>query len=168
MLRVKRSVQATYNTQVNLMTANMLAQQKKDDDADRLHRLAQEDEMAKLESQAIEEKEEERRRMTAAPGANAITFTAAREEPVQPEANPEEIELEEEEEAEESMQTEEASTEEAAKAKAKGKSVKIEQMELPSTLFGGLKEQAEQQQKQQQQQQPTGALARFKRGGGQA
>ena len=46
MLRVKRLVQATLNTQVNLMSASMLAQQKKDEDADRLRRLAQDDEIA--------------------------------------------------------------------------------------------------------------------------
>lgn len=145
------------------MTANMLAQQKKDEDTDRQRRLAQEDEMARLESQVLQDQqqEEERKRMTTAPGAGAITFTGAREEPVEAEANPEEIELGDEEEEE----GEEEGVKEGAEAAAepKGKAVKIEQMELPSTLFGGLKEQADKEREQQPQQ--MGALARFQRGG---
>jgi pre-mRNA-splicing factor SYF1 len=170
MLRVKRSVQATFNTQVNLMSASMLAQQKKDEDADRLRRLAQDDEMARLESQVLEEqrKEQQERKMTAAPGVGSISFTAAREEPVQVEANPDEIELgddeEEEDEEEKGEGAEEGGAESAAAAKARGKSVKIEEVAVPEALFGGLKAQAAKEAAQQEAE-PKGALARLRQAG---
>ncbi len=165
MLRVKRSVQATFNTQVNLMSASMLAQQKKDEDVDRLRRLAQDDEMARLESQVLEEqkKEQQERKMTAAPGVGSIAFTAARDEPVAVEANPDEIELGDEEEEEEEGEGGEAG-EEGAEAKARGKSVKIEQVAIPAALFGGLKEQAA-KEAQKEATEPMGALARLRQSG---
>jgi len=161
MLRVKRSVQATYNTQINVMSAGMLAQQKKEDEADRLRRLEQGDEMSKLENKIMEE--QERRPMATAPGVGSIAFTApAREEAVTAEANPEEIELDDQEEEEGA----EAGT--ASGVKEKG--VKIEQKKLPAALFGGLKEQAEEEQKAsegagEEPPSPMGALARLRKGG---
>lgn len=165
MLRVKRSVQATFNTQVNLMSASMLAQQKKDEDVDRLRRLAQDDEMARLESQVLEEqrKEQQERKMTAAPGVGSIAFTAARDEPVAVEANPDEIELGDEEEEEEEGEGGEGG-EEGAEAKPRGKSVKIEQVAIPAALFGGLKEQAA-KEAQKEATEPMGALARLRQSG---
>jgi pre-mRNA-splicing factor SYF1 len=175
MLRVERSVQATYNTQINLMSAQMLAASKKDEDAARRERLlaagAPEDEMAALERQAMAETEREtvaetRRPMVAAPGAS-VAFTSGGFETAttRPSGarmeNVEEIDLAE-------MGTEgEGAAEGEEEGEEEEPSTKIVQKSVPSAVFGSLKKEdkgKEKDEEEEREKKPMGALARLKRG----
>eukprot|EP01097_Dermamoeba_algensis_P010168 TRINITY_DN7413_c0_g1_i1.p1 TRINITY_DN7413_c0_g1~~TRINITY_DN7413_c0_g1_i1.p1 ORF type:complete len:287 (+),score=78.39 TRINITY_DN7413_c0_g1_i1:314-1174(+) len=110
MLRVKRSVQQKYNTQVNFMSAEMLAASKKADTDERGIKRREDDYMAMLEREAraiaqpiIEEinKAREAKRESAAEN-NGETLAKMGE-------NPEEIDLKEEGEEEEDVEEVEGS-----------------------------------------------------------
>jgi len=149
MRRVKRSVQAQFNTQINFMSAEMLAASKKDEDTERRQDLlaagAAEDEMAALERQAAAAKETEAAksgRMAAVPGAE-VKFTAGTvQEPTGLGAsNPEEISIGED-------QGEEAPVD----------NVQIQQKKVPDAVFGGLS----QREEHEEEEEPMGALARLR------
>jgi pre-mRNA-splicing factor SYF1 len=158
MLRVKRSVQATYNTQINLMSAQMLAASKKDEDEEHRKRLLEAgagDEMAALERQAMEEERaNERKPMIAAPGAT-VTFTPATVEAAPDNTEEIALELGEEAEGEGEGEGEEAD-----------KTAEIVQMQVPSAVFGSLRSETDTEKKKEDDEgKPLGALARLKRGG---
>jgi len=138
MLRIKRSVAASYNTQINFMSAEMLSAAKKADEVDRRKQLkasgVREDEMQALEENITPSME---------PSGEAITFTSRK---VVQDQNPEEISLDD------VMDEDEEEEEDGDVDK-----VEIQQKEVPDAVFGGLKGATTEDNSK-----PIGALARFK------
>ncbi|KAM8793922.1 pre-mRNA-splicing factor SYF1 [Eudromia elegans] len=112
LLRVRRSVQATYNTQGNFMAAQMLKV------------AANVSELAPGQSGPDEMKLLEQRDPPRHPRVLFVRSEAPGAEPASRAANPEEIELGEEEEGEEPGPDE----------------VQLEQKKVPASVFGGLKD----------------------------
>lgn len=123
MLRIKRSVQAKYNTQVNFMSAQMLAAQNKKQDA-----LEEGDEMQQLEArarqlaqQSLQEKAQAEKKLL------FVRSTMAEDDELGDATktnNPEAIDIDDDEDAtDEDEQVEE---------------LEVQQQSVPSEVFGGL------------------------------
>ncbi|CAG5132124.1 unnamed protein product, partial [Candidula unifasciata] len=123
MLRIKRSVQATYNTQVNFMSAQMVAAQNKKNDIGSLEG----DEMQQLEARArqlaresLQEKAQAEKKLLFVRGSNTeeelgdLTKTN----------NPEEINIDDEEDGSDDDEEVEE--------------MEVQQQNIPSQVFGGL------------------------------
>uniref|UniRef100_A0A914VZD4 Pre-mRNA-splicing factor SYF1 n=2 Tax=Plectus sambesii TaxID=2011161 RepID=A0A914VZD4_9BILA len=147
MLRIKRAVQATYNTNVNFMSAQMLAASSGaiQTPAD----ITAGDSMALLEAKAqrlAAEEEAQRQLMTAggasrtvAPKGGNISFvrgetTQTQSATIQAE-NPDEIDIDDEDEEDDADDAEEAEDAESAPRK---KGVTVEKQTVPSAVFGSL------------------------------
>lgn len=115
MLRVRRSVQATYNTQVNFMSSQ-ISSSNPDDDID------EEDEMKKLEKKARELAEEEIKSQTKE-NISFVTSTDDSKKPVE-EKNPEELDIDWSDEDDNG---------------AEDTKVTVEKQFVPDEVYGGLK-----------------------------
>lgn len=136
MLRIKRSVQATFNTQVNFMTAQMLAnasgagggaEAAGGDSMQSLEKEAEKNAAAAPSKQAVAEKMK---------GGNILFVRGEKsneqlEERVQAVANPDEIDIDDDDEEEDE--------EEAAGSSKPKSSMGIEKAAIPKEVFGGLK-----------------------------
>lgn len=148
MLRIKRSVQATYNTQVNMMAAQFLSSSST---AQTAADAAGNDAMRALEAKATEAAAAAKDKQTLKPQTSSnIMFVrgetqggSAKDKVV----NPDEIDIgdsdeedDEEEDDNDKVEDEENST--ATSSDAAGKTIKklrIEQKVIPAKVFGGLK-----------------------------
>ncbi|XP_028394719.1 pre-mRNA-splicing factor SYF1-like [Dendronephthya gigantea] len=123
MLRIKRSVQAKYNTQVNFMSAQMLAASQAMSDTSTGTSV---DDMEKLEKQAQSLAEQAKKNQANPKGSLLFVRGEASEEQSLEEmarsANPEEISIDEDDEDEEE----------------KVEEVQLEQQSIPSKVFGSL------------------------------
>ncbi|CAD5123791.1 DgyrCDS12102 [Dimorphilus gyrociliatus] len=115
MLRVKRSVQATYNTQVNFMSSQISSVNQNEDDDE-------EDEMRKLEKRARELAEEEVKSQTK---EKNINFISSEENPKKvEEKNPEELDIDWSDDDDEATES---------------SKVTVEKQFIPDEVYGGLK-----------------------------
>lgn len=141
MLRIKRSVQAQYNTQVNFMSAQMLAAQNSSDPSN---------DMKKLEEQAAfiaDVNMKETKDKPTMPGidlnkgvlfVHAETQGADREQNEKDTLNPEEIQLDDSDSSSsEDGNSDNEKDDESEEGKEKG--VGFEQKKVPDEVFGGLK-----------------------------
>jgi len=135
MLRIKRSVQAQYNTQINVMSAQMLAASKKDE-SEGAKKTA--NEMEALEKQAVAVLDK-----VPPPTVNAKQVERQIIEELTA-ANPEEIHIREPGEDEEDHD------------------VELEQIQIPTAVFGSVNA-GEVKDEEMEEEGQTGALARFKR-----
>lgn len=130
MLRIKRSVQATYNTQVNFMTAQMLSATARDAAAAAAASETPKDSMQQLEAVAKVLAEEARRDPARLPGKDILFVRGGTTEDEQSLAersrttNPDEINIDDDEGSDEDQQVEE---------------VAVEQRSVPEEVFGDLK-----------------------------
>ncbi|XP_048587532.1 pre-mRNA-splicing factor SYF1-like [Nematostella vectensis] len=123
MLRIKRSVQAQFNTQVNFMSAQMLAAAT-GKPVGEVDELAQSDEMQKLEQmQAAKEPVQPKEKVLFVRGG---TTEEESDEATQA-TNPEEIDIDDDDDDDE--ENEETATK---------SEVRLEQRAIPSEVFGGL------------------------------
>ncbi|ELU10183.1 hypothetical protein CAPTEDRAFT_149139 [Capitella teleta] len=129
MLRIKRSIQATYNTQVNFMSAQMLAAQGAGGPVDaEPDANPTQNEMQKLEQKARELAEESLRDQPASDkGAIMFVRSNTTEEELGELVktnNPEEINIDDEDDAEDETQT--------------VQEVEVQKLSVPTEVFGGL------------------------------
>lgn len=152
MLRIKRSVQATYNTQVNMMAAQFMTSNAPAD-------AAGTDAMRQLDAKATEAAASQQQKLPPQPpkpsGASNIMFVrgetqggAARDKVV----NPDEIDIgdseDEDDEEEDGDDDDGTNGNDNSKATRKDdndnvmKKLRIEQKSIPAKVFGGLKTKA--------------------------
>lgn len=130
MLRIKRSVQATYNTQVNFMTAQMLSATAREVAGTGTTEEPAKDSMQQLEAAAKVLAEEARRDPARMPGKDILFVRGGTTEDEQSLAersrttNPDEINIDDDEGSDEDEQVEE---------------VAVEQRSVPEEVFGDLK-----------------------------
>lgn len=130
MLRIKRSVQATYNTQVNFMTAQMLSATAREVAGTGTTEEPAKDSMQQLEAAAKVLAEEARRDPARMPGKDILFVRGGSTEDEQSLAersrttNPDEINIDDDEGSDEDEQVEE---------------VAVEQRSVPEEVFGDLK-----------------------------
>ena len=132
MLRIKRTVQAQYNTQVNFMSAQLLAAQSAAQDAEAKN------DMEKLEEQVTGIAEDTRKdKPSVAAGQKAVLFV--RGETTQPAelgeaantVNPEEIALDDEDDEEDEAESSDDDIEKD--------DINLEQKKVPDEVYGGIK-----------------------------
>ncbi|KAK8775905.1 hypothetical protein V5799_030751 [Amblyomma americanum] len=130
MLRIKRSVQAMYNTQVNFMTAQMLSATAREAAAAAGNDEAPKDSMQQLEAAAKLLADEARKDAVRMPGKDILFVRGGTTEDEQSLAersrttNPDEINIDDEEGSDDDQQIEE---------------VAVEQRSVPEEVFGDLK-----------------------------
>jgi pre-mRNA-splicing factor SYF1 len=144
MLRIKRSVQHTYNTQVNMMSAQMLSSASQQGTVSDLA-PGMKDDMRILEAKAAEMAKAAAAAADADPPAKKgnVLFVrgetqskAVDEAATQPPVNPDEIDLDDDDEEDSSSNEEGGEDEDGKKKKAVGG---VEKQAIPSKVFGGLK-----------------------------
>ncbi|KAJ3146009.1 Pre-mRNA-splicing factor SYF1 [Geranomyces variabilis] len=180
MLRIKRSVQAKYNTEVNFISAQILAARKNGQAADvdaagATANFSEPTSMAELEAQAIREEaalREAERVVAAEGGTRVVGFVRAKEtepkvtsKPVENQANPDEIEIGSDDDSDEENGADgekgpasDAMDVDGAKEPEPEVVVGgLEKRDIPEGVFGGLGADAAQAQEK------LGAKERFKR-----
>eukprot|EP01098_Paradermamoeba_levis_P008513 TRINITY_DN3529_c0_g2_i1.p2 TRINITY_DN3529_c0_g2~~TRINITY_DN3529_c0_g2_i1.p2 ORF type:complete len:295 (-),score=110.56 TRINITY_DN3529_c0_g2_i1:127-1011(-) len=147
MLRIKRSVQQKFNTQVNIMSAEMLAANKKAEKEEKAIRRKEELDLLEKESKALakpllEEISKHKEEMEQVSGGGRKRGGEDLEEMVKMADNPEEIDISEFGETEEAVDE-----------------VEVEEKMVPSRVFGSLAS-GEEGKKEKEK---AGALERFKK-----